>query len=152
MQVGLDAGWALKCTWVTMFLVDIPEMLLSLILNSHWKACCFSGFSAQHVFFSFKLFSFSAKSCWGSWHFVLPSQWLTHTFCFVHSGSVTFAILTNTVIILACSYIEQLINACPFPSAVKQKHLHNHLNNHIAAHKDKLQILRQYLYQSSKGF
>lgn len=152
MQVGLVAGWAEKCTWVTMFLVSIPGMLRLLIFHSHRKACVFKGFSAQLIFLSFKLFSFSAKPCWWCWHYVLPRQWLTHTFCFVHTGLVTLAILTNTVIILACTYIEQLINACPLPSAVKQKHLHNHFNNHMADHKGRLQIFRQYLFQSSKRF
>lgn len=72
MEVGLGDVWT-QYTWVTVFLFSIPEMFHLLIFTSHREACLFKGFSAQHTFFPFKLFSFSAEPCWASWHFVLPS-------------------------------------------------------------------------------
>lgn len=52
---------------------------------------------------------------------------------------MTLDILTNQAIILACTYIEHLINAYPLPSALQQKRLHNHFN-YIADHKENTNI------------
>lgn len=111
-KLVLMLGWHRRMP-VSVFLVSNPGLLRLLIFHSHREACLFKGFSAQHIntfFFPyFKLFLFSAEPCRGNWHSVLSSQWLIHTFCFVHSGSVPLAILlTSMVIILASNHIVPL--------------------------------------------
>lgn len=102
-KLVLMLGWHRRMP-VSVFLVSNPGLLRLLIFHSHREACLFQRlFSTthQHIFFPyFKLFLFSAEPCWGNWHSVLSSQWLIHTFCFVHSGSVPLAILLTSIVIM----------------------------------------------------
>lgn len=86
----------------------------------------FKAFAAQHVFFfSFKLFPFSAEPCWGGWHFVPPGRPLILTLA---QG--------------AAPPPPPLAVAPPAhpapapPSAARQRHSPNHVNNQIAHHKE----------------